>query len=86
VKDKILKMVDKPEELKKYLDKAVPLLKGSSITSFLPRKGYPGTILEIEGKNFSAIREANEVTIGGKPAIVVEAGQETASWWSLTPG
>ena len=76
VKDKILRRVDKPEELKKYLDKAVPLLKGPSITtSFSPRKAYPGTFLEIEGKNFSAILEANEVTIGGKPAIVVEAGQ-----------
>lgn len=76
VKDKILKMVDKPEELKKYLDKTMHSLKGPSITSFLPRKGYPGTILEIEGKNFSAIRETNEVTVGGKPATVVEASQD----------
>lgn len=43
------------------------------ISQFAPHKGYPGTMLKIYGSNFAATRQDNFVTVGGRPALVVQA-------------
>ena len=43
------------------------------IADFGPLSGYQGTLVTINGSNFSAMRTANHVKIGGVPAIVVTA-------------
>jgi hypothetical protein len=73
VRERIEKLSGKPEELKDYLEHTIPYLRGPNIDDFLPRKGYPGTILTIRGTNFASSREDNIVTVGGKPATVIEA-------------
>ncbi|NMG08755.1 IPT/TIG domain-containing protein [Brasilonema sp. UFV-L1] len=44
-----------------------------TITDFSPMTGFPGTMLEITGSNFSTVRWENEVNVGGEKAVVVEA-------------
>ena len=46
---------------------------GPRIDSLMPSQGYPGTMLEINGANFSANRSDNDVKVGGEEAWVVEA-------------
>jgi hypothetical protein len=43
------------------------------ISHFAPRKGYPGAMLKIYGSHFAATRQDNLVTVGGQPALVVQA-------------
>ena len=43
------------------------------IADFQPWQGHAGTAVIIAGNNFSDKREENYVTIGGHPALVVEA-------------
>jgi hypothetical protein len=42
-----------------------------TIHKFSPRIAYPGSIIEIHGENFG-IRTTDEVTIGGKQALIIE--------------
>jgi hypothetical protein len=67
----IIKLANEPEKVKEYVERIIPFLSGAIMTDFTPRKGYPGTILEIHGWNFAKASEDNHVTVGGKPAIVV---------------
>lgn len=46
---------------------------GPTIADFAPVSGHGGTKLTISGTGFAAVREDNEVTVGGKPARVIEA-------------
>ncbi|WP_428265863.1 IPT/TIG domain-containing protein [Haliangium sp.] len=46
---------------------------GPKIVEFEPVAGYAGTTMVIIGANFGATREANQVFVGGMPAVVVEA-------------
>lgn len=73
LRDHIAELADEPEGLRDYLDEVIPFLKGPVIKDISPRKDYAGAIVEIKGKNFSSKREENEVTVGGRPAIVVRA-------------
>ncbi len=73
VRTSILKLTRRPEKLKNYLDYIIPFLRGPSIKSFSPRICYPGAKLEIQGANFALSRQDNEVTVNGKPAMVVKA-------------
>lgn len=45
-----------------------------AVHSFSPHYAYTGSVVEIEGSHFGPLREDNEVTIGGVPARVIEAG------------
>lgn len=73
VEKRIKEFADQPERLKSFLDQAIPFVVGPTIDDFSPRKDYPGAIFEIKGRNFASTMDQNEVKIGGKPAIVIEA-------------
>jgi len=77
VRKRITALAGKPEKLRDYLDSIIPVLRGPSIDDFSPRRGHPGAMLKIRGRNFALARQDNEVTVGGKPAIVVEADSTT---------
>ncbi|MCC5667770.1 IPT/TIG domain-containing protein [Nostoc sp. CHAB 5784] len=72
-KESAIKLLDSPLELWKYLRDFIPFVLGPSITDFSPMAGLPGTMLEINGTNFSTTRWENEVTVGGEAAVVVQA-------------
>jgi hypothetical protein len=46
---------------------------GPRIDAFEPQGGWPGTIVTITGDRFAEDRDANVVTIGGTPALIIEA-------------
>jgi len=72
----IKSMASRPEELRDYLDKIIPFLKGPVVKDFSPRRAYAGATIEIKGKNFAAERYDNKVEVGGKPAIVVTSSRD----------
>jgi hypothetical protein len=47
-----------------------------SITDFVPREGWPGSLLEIIGTDFAPERDDNVVDIAGVPAVVVDAAPQ----------
>ena len=47
--------------------------RGPRITDFDPVAGQPAERMVIRGSGFASTREGNDVTVGGKPAIVVDA-------------
>lgn len=73
VREQIKVLSNRPNRLRDYLDSIIPFLRGPSIYEFSPRKGYPGTMLEINGQNFALTRKDNEVYVSGKKAIVVQS-------------
>lgn len=70
---RLLELAKRPEEIRGYLDRALPLLRGPSVDDFKPRSGFAGSTIVITGRNFSPVRGDNLVSVGGKPALVVEA-------------
>ncbi|CAL1517227.1 IPT/TIG domain-containing protein [Chitinophaga sp. MM2321] len=54
-------------------DHETAAVKGLVITSIWPASGIPATIVTINGKNFSGVRENNTVKFNGVQAIVIEA-------------
>jgi hypothetical protein len=62
-----------PGKLREWLDRYFPFIVGPQIAYFEPTSGQPGTLVTIHGQSFSAVREENTVTVGGKAAIVVNA-------------
>ena len=73
VKAAILARADTPLKLREWLDRFFPFIVGPRITFFEPSAGPPGTLVTIHGSNFSAVREENEVVVGGQPAYVASA-------------
>jgi hypothetical protein len=73
VRDQIIALANQPELIQDYLSRVLPFLLGPVISDFTPQKGYAGTLVEIHGGNFAAARHDNDVTVGGRPAMVVEA-------------
>ncbi|MGH7467179.1 MAG: IPT/TIG domain-containing protein [Longimicrobiales bacterium] len=69
----ILTLAHAPEDLLHQLPQLLPYALGPRLDFFEPIQGYPGTMLEIHGHHFSADGAQNEVTVGGVPALVVEA-------------
>ncbi|MCP4375285.1 MAG: hypothetical protein GY794_03785 [bacterium] len=60
--------------LRNFLDLVIdPADPKPVIADFQPWQGHAGTAVIIAGNNFSDQREENHVTIGGHPALVVEA-------------
>ena len=51
----------------------LPLVMGPSVSHFAPIQGYPGTVVDIFGANFSPNKEDNTVTVGGNEALVLAA-------------
>ena len=49
---------------------------GPQIADFQPTQGHGGTAMVIFGKGFADEREANQVIVGGRQALVVEASPE----------
>jgi len=62
-----------PNLLASKLWELLPLVVGPSINHFAPIQGYPGTVLDIYGTNFSPNKEDHTVTVGGKEAFVLAA-------------
>ena len=54
-------------------EKYVARVTDVRLVSVEPRNGYPGDIVTVFGNNFSPDPAADEVTVGGVPAIVIEA-------------
>ena len=73
MQQEITALANMSEELRNHLDSMMPYLRGPQIDNFSPTKGYAGSVLEIQGRNFSATRTGNDVTVGGKPATVLKA-------------
>lgn len=73
--DEIVSLADEPSKLYEWLRVRLPFFLGPTITSFSPAAGYGGTLIEIDGYNFAEKREDNTVTIAGKPASVISAGE-----------
>jgi hypothetical protein len=65
-----------PDLLRRFLDAFEIPESGPRIFDFQPWRGHPGTIMAIVGTGFSDDRAANQVTVGGQPAFVVEASTE----------
>ncbi len=72
-KNKIASLANQPQRLRDFLDALIKAKSNPSIDDFSPIRGYPGTEIQITGKNFAETREGNKVTIGGEPATVIEA-------------
>jgi hypothetical protein len=62
-----------PVDLLDWLRRHLPQLVGPTIDSFTPAQGQRGTVLTIDGANFSTARTDNAVTVGGAPAFVLAA-------------
>jgi hypothetical protein len=62
-----------PLRLREWLDRYFPYIVGPHITYFEPTAGPPGTLVTIHGSNFSAVRQENQVEVGGQPAYVAGA-------------
>src|SRR6202011_2333974 len=74
VHDRILALANEPDRLWDYLSNIIPFLLGPAINDFTPQTAYAGTLVEIHGSHFAASRTDNEVTVVGRPALVVDAG------------
>lgn len=44
-----------------------------SVQDVVPREGWPGSIVEISGADFAPARDDNQVIVGGRPALILEA-------------
>ena len=62
-----------PVELRNWLQLNIPQLVGPTITATVPTAGPRGTVLRIEGSNFSTNRTDNVVEVGGAQAFVLAA-------------
>ena len=54
-------------------EKYVARITDVRLVSVEPRNGYPGDLVTVFGYNFSPEPTRNEVTVGGVPAVVIEA-------------
>ncbi|WP_431955170.1 IPT/TIG domain-containing protein [Nocardia lijiangensis] len=54
----------------------LPFATGPRIDGFSPSSGWHGSTVQITGKNFAGERDANQVTIGGVPALVLQSGPD----------
>ncbi|MFN8631256.1 MAG: IPT/TIG domain-containing protein [Chloroflexota bacterium] len=66
-------LVRSPAALHDWLTHHLPELVGPVVSSISPGSGPRGTVLAIEGANFSTDRLANDVTVGGTSAFVLQA-------------
>lgn len=46
------------------------------VMAVTPVQGLPKDVVRIQGRNFSGVRENNEVLFNDKPAVVIEAGRQ----------
>ena len=60
-------------KLRRFLDLYAFPVTGPVIADFQPWRGYAGSLVIIVGSGFSEDRSANQVEIGGKPALVIAA-------------
>ncbi len=72
-----------PVDLRDWLTINIPFLIGPHIATFAPTTGPRGTVVTVQGSNFSASRLDNTVTIGGEKAFVLAA---TASELTVLTG
>jgi hypothetical protein len=77
VREEVVTLSRHLERLMEYLKHITPFLFGPIIYDFLPRKGYPGTIIEIHGDNFAITGNDNIVTVSGKSAVVIKSSPNT---------
>jgi hypothetical protein len=66
-------LANSPLDLRDWLTINIPFLIGPHIATFAPTTGQRGTVVTIQGSNFSANRLDNTVTIGGEKAFVLAA-------------
>jgi hypothetical protein len=65
--------IERPAELRDWLERVVPILEGPKITHFDPLAGQRGCVVTIHGSNFSTDRLENTVDIGGGSCLVLSA-------------
>jgi IPT/TIG domain len=75
LRERIVSLAGRPDRLRDFLNENLPRLRGPQVVDFAPMRGRPGTIVEIHGSNFSGTRADNQVSVGGAPALVVEASE-----------
>lgn len=73
LRQQILALAHSPEILLKRLPELLPHALGPRIDYFAPIQGYPGTMVEVYGQNFSPAKTQNAVMVGGAQALVLEA-------------
>ena len=72
-KKKIASLANQPQQLRDFLDTLIKAKSNPSIDDVSPIRGYPGIEIQIIGNNFAETIDGNKVTVGGKPATVIEA-------------
>ncbi len=70
---RIQSLLNNPAGLRRWLDDFLPFYVGPRVTTFDPVAGHPGSLVTIQGSNFSPDRLANIVSVGGQPAFVAAA-------------